>query len=314
VQSLTLVPIGGNTASGHVDIDWMRLYQAGTPTVASTPRSLLAPDPIEGGDYASIVRGDAWDFAQPGDAATVRNAAVSFDGQLLNGQNASPAMNDPFVILPTTAAFGGTRFHNFSMRVFYDGAFSLLDAPGGGMNARVYWDVVGSTVQQISQDILIYPGWQTINFDLNSPSVLDETQSTGRIGWAGQTITSFRIDPNEDRGPRNWKIDWVRLGSDRPFGSLDVVRRDAGGLFVGGWAIDPNTSASTQIRVFVDSQRYAIPAATGARSDVASIFPAFGAAHGYSGVVPASPGTHRVCAWAINIGPGGHGLLGCRVV
>ena len=314
VQSLSLVPIGGNVAAGHFDIDWIRLYDP-TGSGETTPLNRLEPEPKRGGDYASIIRGDTWDFSQPSDLLLSRNAAVSFDGaSLLRGQNDAPVMNDPFLIFPTPTPFSGTRFHRFSIRIFYDGKFSLEDNVGGGMNGRVMWNVAGSDVLQVSQDILIYPGWQTITFDMNAPGIIDETQVNGRIGWAGQTITSLRFDPNEDRGPRNWVIDWVRLGSDRPFGSLDVVRRDGDGFQVAGWSIDPNTTDATHMRVFVDDTRYAIAPAGEARGDIGAIFPAFGAAHGFSGVVPAPPGTHRVCAWAINIGPGGHGLIGCKVV
>ena len=56
-------------------------------------------------------------------------------------------------------------------------------------------------------------------------------------------ITSLRFDPDEDRGARNWIIDWVRLGSDRPFGSLDVVTRAANGASVGGDSKNGSRSA-----------------------------------------------------------------------
>jgi hypothetical protein len=271
------------------------------------------PEPLKGSDYASIIRGDAWDMAQATDVSS-RNAALSVDGRYAIGQNAGPDQNDPVLTFPTPAPFSGSRFHTFSIRVFYDGGFSLADVDGGGMNARVYWEVAGSDVQQTSQDILIYPGWQTITIDMASPNIIDETHTGARLGWAGQTITSVRFDPNEDRGKRNWAVDWVRVGSDQPFGSFDVAQRSDGSLFVGGWSIDPNTSASTQMRVFVDSIRYAIPVASGERNDVAAIFPAFGNKHGFSGTVPIPSGPHHVCVWAINIGPGGHGLIGCRDV
>jgi hypothetical protein len=313
ITSLTLVPVGANVASAHVDIDWVRVYDP-TTTGPAAPVSKLAPDPIPGGDYGSIVGGNAWDMSQSSDVALSRNAALSFDGQILHGTNAGPDVNDPFLIFPTPAPFNGTRFHTFSIRIHYDGGFSLADNVGGGMNGRVYWNVAGSDVQQTSQDILVYPGWQTITIDMNQPGILDETQTSGRIGWAGQTITQVRFDPDEDRGARTWAIDWVRVGSDKPFGSLDVVQRGANSAFVGGWSIDPNTTASTQMRVFVDNTAYVIPAATGQRNDVAAVYPAFGPNHGFSGTVPMGAGPHRVCVWAINIGPGGHGLIGCQSV
>jgi hypothetical protein len=314
ITSLTLVPVGANITSAHIDIDWVRVYDP-TTTGPPTPVSQLMAEPLPGSDYAAINRGDAWDMSQTTDVLpTTRNASISFDGQLLIGQNAGPAVGDPIVDLPVTAPFSGTRFHRFSARVFYDGGFSLAGSPGGGMDARVLWTVQGNSTPQTSHDILIYPGWQTITFDMNVPNINDETQTTDRMGWKDRIITSFRFDPNEDPGQRNWKIDWVRLGSDKPFGSFDIASRTDGGVAVGGWSIDPNTTAPTQMRVFVDNTVYAIPAATGIRNDVAAIFPAFGNAHGFNGLVPASAAPHRICVWAINIGPGGHGLIGCRYV
>jgi hypothetical protein len=312
ITSLTLIPIGGNISSAHVDLDWVRVYDP-TTTVPDTPVNKLAPDPIPGGDYAALNRHDPWDMSQVGDVIPL-NATVSSDGQWLHGTNAAPDMNDPELGLPLAAPFSGTRFHTFSISIYYDGNFNLDDAPGGGMNGRIYWTVAGSSAPQISQDILVYPGWHTITFDMSQPGILDETQTTDRIGWAGQTITSVRFDPNEDRGARNWIVDWIRLGSDRPFGALDVVSRSGSTASVGGWAIDPNTTASTQMRVFVDKTVYTIPAATGARPDVAAVVPAFGQNHGFGGTVPVPPGPHRICVWAINIGPGGHGLIGCKSV
>ncbi|HVV36690.1 MAG TPA: hypothetical protein VHC63_08825 [Acidimicrobiales bacterium] len=310
ITSLTLIPIGANIAAAHIDLDWVKLYDP-TTTVDATPVSQLAPTPLPDSDYASIVRHDSWDMSQPTDVSP-RNAAVSFDGQLLHGTNAAPDVNDPELTLPVPTPFSSTRFHTFSIRIWFDGGFSLADTDGGGMNARVNWWVNGQSAAQISQDILVYPGWQTITFDLNQPNILDETQVDGRVGWANQTINAVRFDPDEDRGARNWIVDWIRIGSDRPWGALDAVQRSTTTASVAGWSIDPNTAASTQMRVFVDRTVYAIPVANGRRDDVGALYPAYGPNHGFAGTVPIIPGPHRVCVWAINIGPGGHGLIGCQ--
>jgi hypothetical protein len=48
---------------------------------------------------------------------------------------------------------------------------------------------------------------------------------------------------------------------------------------------------------------------------VEAAHPAYGPSHGYDGFVPARPGPHRVCAYALNVaGFGDHQLLGCRDV
>jgi GH25 family lysozyme M1 (1,4-beta-N-acetylmuramidase) len=99
-----------------------------------------------------------------------------------------------------------------------------------------------------------------------------------------------------------------------PIGTVDVARPVIGGIQVAGWAIDPDTSTSIPVHVYVDNTLTGLTA-DGPRPDVAAAFPGYGPAHGYSRVVPASPGTHTVCAYGINtVAPGGNSQLGCRTV
>ena len=64
------------------------------------------------------------------------------------------------------------------------------------------------------------------------------------IGWAGQTITSLRLDPNEDVSARNWYVDSVRLAKDvEGRGAFDLAFRETAGL--------PGQSAT----VYLDTNR-----------------------------------------------------------
>jgi hypothetical protein len=100
-----------------------------------------------------------------------------------------------------------------------------------------------------------------------------------------------------------------------PFGTFDVAAFGPSGIFVAGWAIDPDTAASTDVHVYVDGTGYALTASA-TRDDVAAAFPGYGSAHGFSATVPAptGPGPHTVCAYGINNAPtpGQNILLGCR--
>lgn len=99
-----------------------------------------------------------------------------------------------------------------------------------------------------------------------------------------------------------------------PVGSFDLARPVIGGIDVGGWAFDPDTAASIPVHVYVDGTGYALNA-SGDRSDIASIFPAYGAKHGFSARVPATPGNHTVCAYGIDtVAPGANNSLGCKTV
>ena len=102
--------------------------------------------------------------------------------------------------------------------------------------------------------------------------------------------------------------------SGSPMGALDVVSSSPGVYNVGGWTFDPDTSASTPVHIYVDGTGVAATADQ-PRSDIAALFPGYGANHGFNVSVPAQPGVHNVCAYGINIvAPGDNVQLGCRQV
>jgi hypothetical protein len=105
----------------------------------------------------------------------------------------------------------------------------------------------------------------------------------------------------------------VKVGSGSPFGSFDVAYAGPSSVNVSGWAIDPDTSLPIPVHVYVDSTGVALTA-NGSRPDVEAAFPGLGDAHGFSQNIKTSPGTHTVCAYAINTGAGTNVGLGCKTV
>ncbi|MFK4805821.1 hypothetical protein ACI3KX_08135 [Microbacterium sp. ZW CA_36] len=101
--------------------------------------------------------------------------------------------------------------------------------------------------------------------------------------------------------------------SGSPVGKLDPVKVVDGGVEVSGWAIDPDTTGPTSVHVYVDAAGTAVNAGT-ARSELATTYPAYGTAHGFTAKLTAAPGARTVCAYAINTGPGGTTSLGCQTV
>jgi hypothetical protein len=96
-----------------------------------------------------------------------------------------------------------------------------------------------------------------------------------------------------------------------PIGSFETHAPVSGGVHVGGWAIDPNTTAPIHVHVYVDNIGTDIGDAALPRVDVSDHYPGYGANHGFDTVVLASSGQHRVCAYAINdTPPGPNPLLG----
>jgi NTE family protein len=100
-----------------------------------------------------------------------------------------------------------------------------------------------------------------------------------------------------------------------PVGSLDDVSPRPEGLRIAGWAIDPNTTESIEVRATVDGAAHGSAVANISRPDVAAAYPRFGALHGFDFLMSVPSGRHRICVQAVNIGSeGGTVELGCRDV
>jgi hypothetical protein len=214
---LRIIPSGPSAAS--VAFDWMRLTPSGAdtqPSAATPPHPrILDPDRSGGADYASVVRGDAWDFSQPSDVASSTDISGSVDHGVLD---AVTTTNDAYLYLPLgSTPIDGTRYHRLVFRITYDGPFSLEDANGGGMNARIIFQVASNPAAwQDSEDIIVYPGTHTYEIELatNRPQDAIDTNTPDRIGWVGQSIVAVRFDPDEDRAARHFVLDDIRFATD----------------------------------------------------------------------------------------------------
>ncbi len=103
----------------------------------------------------------------------------------------------------------------------------------------------------------------------------------------------------------------VQAGS--PVGKVGDISSAPGSLSLWGWALDPDTIDPLQIHVSIDNS-WAVLTANAPNPTVGSFYPAYSANHGFGAVVPASPGAHRVCVYAINVASGTNTNLECRVV
>ncbi|MBO9555490.1 N-acetylmuramoyl-L-alanine amidase [Cellulomonas sp.] len=106
--------------------------------------------------------------------------------------------------------------------------------------------------------------------------------------------------------------DWKTVTNAAPFGSLDAVSSTSTSIRVAGWALDPDTTAPVVLHVYLRDSLTAITA-DGYRPDVDAVFHK-GPRHGFDATLPASPGVHNVCVYAINQPVGVNQQLGCRTV
>jgi len=106
----------------------------------------------------------------------------------------------------------------------------------------------------------------------------------------------------------------VSVVNRNPMGSLDTATAASpNAILVGGWALDPDTTAPIDVHTYVDGRLAGAVRADGSRPDVAAAF-GDGAQHGFTQVYPATTGTHQVCVYAINVPSGANPAIGCRSV
>ncbi|MCE4025684.1 hypothetical protein LXM50_06835 [Microbacterium sp. Au-Mic1] len=117
----------------------------------------------------------------------------------------------------------------------------------------------------------------------------------------------------------NYFTDWfgsTQGGSsaNNPTGNIESVSSVPGQIRVTGWALDPDTSDSIDVHVYVNGVGYPSTAKL-ARPDLAPFFPKLGINHGFDISVPPTVwGAADVCVYGINRGAGTNQLFGCTTV
>lgn len=113
----------------------------------------------------------------------------------------------------------------------------------------------------------------------------------------------------------NYFTDW--FGSTRsspdPVGSFDSVEAEVGGVRVRGWAADPDTSSSIDVKVTIGAQSFTVRA-DGVRDDVRAAYPHLQRNTGFDAKLSVPPGgATTVCISVPNAaGAGSTKNLGCR--
>ena len=128
-----------------------------------------------------------------------------------------------------------------------------------------------------------------------------------------QTVCAYGIDSENPQAHATLGCRQVTPMSGSPFGVIDAIAASNGVISVSGWALDPDTRNPIAVHVYVDSTIAGVSASL-ERADIARAFPEYGAGHGFSHAIPASTGSHRVCTYAINTGPGENVPLGCSTI
>lgn len=96
-----------------------------------------------------------------------------------------------------------------------------------------------------------------------------------------------------------------------PSGEITTASGQDGVLTVSGWAVDPDSMDTVNVRVTLAGTSETIAAGQGAPTPPAH-FSHLGANHGFTFSTPKSAGTYNVCLVAVNIGVGSDTPIGCR--
>ncbi len=102
-------------------------------------------------------------------------------------------------------------------------------------------------------------------------------------------------------------------GNRVPIGSLDGATPTVGTLTLDGWALDPDTTGSIDVHVYVDNRFAAAAPANQSRADVGAVF-GLGDLHGFHLDVAVANGAHQVCVFGIDAGGGPNPAVACRNV
>ncbi len=99
-----------------------------------------------------------------------------------------------------------------------------------------------------------------------------------------------------------------------PEGSFESLRQSGPAVVASGWAVDRNSATPVEVHVYVDGVFATVGNPTLDRDDVASLT-GTAVLSGFDIAFRASPGTHSVCVFVINVGPPEpNPALGCRTV
>ncbi len=100
-----------------------------------------------------------------------------------------------------------------------------------------------------------------------------------------------------------------------PVGVIDTAEvLAADEVTLSGWALFPAATDAVELKATVDGSVAATAVAATSRPDLAAVFPAAGADHGFRLAVPAAPGRHEICVTASVAGGAALHRLDCRTV
>ena len=225
----------------------------------------------------------------------------------VSGGSGNTELGCAYITIVNRSPFGGMNAFstNYSGEITVQG-WTIDPETSASLDVHVYVDGVGAA---------------TTRADVNRPDVGRNQPGFGDrhgidVSFAASAgvhnVCAYAI--NKDRGQNTLLgCQTVAVQDMSPFGGMNVTTADRS-ITVEGWTIDPESSESLVVYVYVDGIQIGAPAADVRRPDVERAYPAFGPNHGLSYTAAVDAGVHEVCAYALNVGRGENTRLGCQTV
>lgn len=183
------------------------------------------------------------------------------------------------------------------------------------------WGLDPDTVNPIQIHVKVNNAWAILQADAPSTSSLGAYPNSGSnhgfggvVPAAGGTnnVCVYAVNVG-DGSNTTLGCRVVVVPSGSPVGVMDDMWTTPTGISMWGWALDPDTIDPIPVHVLVDGV-WTVLTANAPNAGVGQAYPVYGDNHGFSGVIPAAPGPHSVCAWGVNQGIGANLAFGCRTM
>ncbi|MGY4644706.1 fibronectin type III domain-containing protein [Cellulomonas sp. URHB0016] len=99
-----------------------------------------------------------------------------------------------------------------------------------------------------------------------------------------------------------------------PLANFESLTSMGSTVTLSGWALDPDVNGPIDVHFYVNGGWGGAMSTTGVRTDVGRAYPGTGDLHGFSRSFTAGPGTHQICAYAIDTTTRTGTPMGCRTV
>jgi hypothetical protein len=184
--------------------------------------------------------------------------------------------------------------------------YAHMEYPRSDLNGR--YIEIGTVIGVVGSSGLD-PGQEHLHYEQRLNGAVQPAR------FNGQAVNYTEAYPGNPYTSQNCPPPPVGSSDRAPFGPLDGVTKTNNGAYLWGWAIDPDTTGSIMVHIYVDGRHVATWPSNAFRPDVGAAFLGYGDWHGYGGEVPMGAGWHSVCAYAINYGfSAGNQQLGCKSV